>query len=160
MADTKGFQDAISDTIKTNTASNKNESFEDLIRVMSGVLVDEKFKKNYISILNRNAAKGVIMAIAKIQYLESKYPHVKRPIYEPVKDEKGKDTGLLKIIGYKVEPFDTSTLKTIVNQALVTFPAIQGKRSEQIKEMMQNNIEQVSQTHAIGKLFGSGMLRR
>lgn len=157
MAEKKseGFNDEMSMSLESVSNGKKTESFEDTIRVLESVLTDTKYKKHYISILpTRKNAIGIIQGMSRINFLRQRFGKIRIPVYET-----DMETGEVKIKSYKEELFNCAGIENVIIQALINYPSIKGKRSEQIVDMIKANNEQLQQTQTLSKLLMGGNRR-
>lgn len=152
--------------VKTNSSNNKQESFDDMLKAMSNILIDPKFKKNFISNISSKNAKGIIQLAARIQFYRNRFGlmdiHTYKINLETGKYERDEDGNPI-ILETKKRYYDTSVAETVLTQALVTKPAINGKQADKIVDMMKNNIAGAIDEHKQMSLFnklGFSGLRR
>lgn len=159
------LNDEIDNKIEEQKSRSKDNTFDDLVKTLSGVLIDPKFKRNLISNFSKRNAKGIIQYATKIQFLRSRFGKIRIPEYE-FDEDTGKYiidpiTKKPKITGYKLRYYDTSVAETIINQALVNYPAVGGKQADKIVDMLKNNISGLTDMQKTESLISRfGMFKR
>lgn len=157
MTEKKSFLEQMT-VPQNNENSEENETFSDIANTVANILQDGRYKQNYIAILNRNQAIGIIQAMGKRKFLET----VIGPIPEP-ELKADPETGQMKIHNISYRKFDTSVTNSAVVQALVNYPAVTGKRSEQIVDIFRSLLPTTSEVHKsdsiLSKLTGPRVRR-